>query len=176
VAGLDARYLYQEKAGAPAARQRGAELAKGEYIAFLDADDVWYSDKLHLQVEAFERNPEKDMIFGHMEEFVSPDCVASASRRVKEYAPGYVPGTLLITAEAFLKVGGFAAPNNNGDFFDWYVQSQKQGLDAKMLPDIVLRHRLHQAIEGVQPRVAGAPTHGHRHVAPVLKSAVDLLR
>lgn len=50
------RYVYQENAGACAARNNGINYAKGEYIAFHDSDDIWHKDKLENQMDALLKN------------------------------------------------------------------------------------------------------------------------
>ncbi len=52
------RYIYQENAGASAARNRGIKASKGEWIAFLDSDDEWLPGKLAVQIRAVERHPQ----------------------------------------------------------------------------------------------------------------------
>jgi glycosyltransferase involved in cell wall biosynthesis len=51
------RYYYQENAGDAAAADRGARLAQGEYLAFLDADDEWLPHKLQRQIGLLQRHP-----------------------------------------------------------------------------------------------------------------------
>jgi glycosyltransferase involved in cell wall biosynthesis len=50
--------------GVSAARNRGIAIAQGEFIAFLDADDLWEPHKLALQVEALRANPKAGLSYG----------------------------------------------------------------------------------------------------------------
>jgi glycosyltransferase involved in cell wall biosynthesis len=49
------RYFYQHNQGASVARNRGIEESRGEWIAFLDSDDLWEKDKIEWQLKAMER-------------------------------------------------------------------------------------------------------------------------
>ncbi|MBS3757577.1 MAG: glycosyltransferase family 2 protein [Desulfobacterales bacterium] len=56
------RYEYKENGGIASARNRGLELARGEYIALLDSDDLWQPEKLQKQMACFAAHPEYGMV------------------------------------------------------------------------------------------------------------------
>jgi glycosyltransferase involved in cell wall biosynthesis len=52
------RYIRQEHSGTSAARNNGIEVSNGDWISFLDADDEWLPEKLELQIELINKNPD----------------------------------------------------------------------------------------------------------------------
>ncbi len=59
------KYFWQKNSGRPAVpRNVAIRKAKGKYIAFLDSDDLWVSEKLARQVEYMEKHPDLDLVYG----------------------------------------------------------------------------------------------------------------
>jgi glycosyltransferase involved in cell wall biosynthesis len=58
------RYHYQENQGPAGARNQGARLAQGRYIAFFDSDDLWLPHHLQRCVEALEAHRDVDWVYG----------------------------------------------------------------------------------------------------------------
>ena len=62
------RYCYQENRGPSAARNAGIEIAGGDYICFLDADDTWMPNKLEVQLAFMAKHDDISLVFSDMEE------------------------------------------------------------------------------------------------------------
>jgi glycosyltransferase involved in cell wall biosynthesis len=58
------RLIRQPNSRTAAARNRGIEQSSGQWVAFLDADDYWETDKLTRQVETLQRHPEVTLLAG----------------------------------------------------------------------------------------------------------------
>lgn len=61
------RYEYKSNGGVASARNYGLSLAQGDYIAFLDADDVYKPGKLEKQLRLFQNDPAIDVVYNDVE-------------------------------------------------------------------------------------------------------------
>ena len=60
---LKATYIYQQNQGGNVARNRGIEAAQGQFVAFLDSDDLWHPEKLQSQISVFSDEPEFGAVY-----------------------------------------------------------------------------------------------------------------
>jgi glycosyltransferase involved in cell wall biosynthesis len=155
--GRAVRCVRQSRSGIGAAVNLGIALSCGEQLAFLDADDLWTENKLALQVDALESAAHLDMVFGHAQQFHSPELTDQQRFRIRLHAdpvPGIHRGTMLIRREALERVGPFATRWTLGEFIDWYARALDVSLSSSVLPEVIMHRRLHMDNSGIRDREA----------------------
>jgi glycosyltransferase involved in cell wall biosynthesis len=134
------------RGGAAAARNEGLRLTHGTYLAFLDSDDRWTSNKLQKQLPVLNSRSDVDIILGMVRQFISPEVDDSLRERLvsfKEVLPGFSLGSMLVRRSDFLNVGELCTSLNVGEFIDWFSRARQKGLRFVLIEDIVLERRIH---------------------------------
>lgn len=125
------QYFYQENQGQAFARQQALKKAEGEYVAFLDSDNLWLPERLALGVEALKNNHRVDVCYGDLITIDEKGQVISTAN-MKRYSGWIAPlmmrqnfvsmNTTLIRKHAIDRVGGFRSTVTRGDDYDLYFR------------------------------------------------------
>jgi glycosyltransferase involved in cell wall biosynthesis len=122
--------LRQSNEGPGSARNRGAQIATGEYLAFLDSDDVWFPWTLEVYRETIDRCNRPSFLAGKPHFFSDNselEGIESESLRIERFKDHLASGnewrwwgvsSFVINREMFLRVGGFIEDRVNGEDAD----------------------------------------------------------
>ena len=124
----------------------GLIIALGEFIAFLDADDIWVPQKLSLQLKFLEENTHVDMVVAGTQNFLDPK--AKLPPRITQDLTTNVQtllilGAVLTRISIFRKVGIFNDRYLYSNDIDWFIRAREKGVCMKIMPETLLRRRLH---------------------------------
>jgi glycosyltransferase involved in cell wall biosynthesis len=136
--------LRRPHAGIAETVNAGVAAARGELIAFLDADDRWLPQKTALQQAVLEEDPGLMMVFGHGRRFVD----SGSEERILDVRPAVSRCSGLFRHQVFATIGCFDSGDLH-DFMGWMLAAHDAGLRYTILPEIVFERRIHQANYGL---------------------------
>ncbi|OGQ82751.1 MAG: hypothetical protein A3F90_06795 [Deltaproteobacteria bacterium RIFCSPLOWO2_12_FULL_60_19] len=140
------RYLCQSNRGLAATRNAGIREARGEFLAFLDADDLMMANKLSSQIKYLLDHPEVGCVLCRqrilLEGNRSPPAWLKPDRIFGD--PGGVPpGSALVRKSALERAGGFDLSYRLAVGMEWLGRLRDSDIAVAVLPEVLMVRRIH---------------------------------
>lgn len=180
------RVIDQPNRGVSAARNRGCEIATGEYVAILDADDIWLPGKLRRQMQHLRAHTDIDAVFcrgllwlpSHADAQwrlpeISRDSLESAPASSHLYYADFLcsipaaPSTMVVKRSVWRDLGGFNEQLRYGEDHDFYLRLS-HGHRVDLLHIVGMLYRRHSSS-------ATATVQSKNHLADVITTAIRTL-
>ena len=131
--GKKIRYCFKENEGAGRARNYGLLKARGEYIAFLDSDDLWLPEKLSLQVTLLDRSRQTGLVYTDIKSFSELGTSEKSYFQYTKPYSGYIfrqlfmknfipTSTVMVRRHCFEKVGIFKKDQPHAEDYDMWLR------------------------------------------------------
>ena len=140
-------YLQEKNMGAGAARNKALELAKGQYVAFLDSDDIWLPDKINRQIELMKKT-DSPFSYTAIEMMDEKGETIKGKRKIKETCnyKYLLHNTIIATSSVVIDrtvLGDFRMPLRRGgqDYATW-LMLLRGGAVARGINETLVRYRV----------------------------------
>lgn len=148
------RYMHQSNAGPAAARNRGMKMATGQFIAFLDADDLWYPQKLETHLNLLQHSPRMGMSFNWFEVLYGSEASSSIkpwfnpptqqNLRWVDFLERNWTGTsstVVVRAECLEGRCGFDPRFHTGEDYHLWLEIAKADWEIGFIPEVLTVYR-----------------------------------
>ena len=140
------QYIYQSNQGPAHARNVGIKAAKGNFIAFLDADDTWPSGKIATQIALLNQYLATELVWSKTKCVLEDGILNTQGKAYKiDPEPNFIPflGAALFRKTAFDKVGLFDISLRFGEDIDWYNRACEMSINILKSDTLGLYYRMH---------------------------------
>ena len=136
----EAIYYFQENEGHASAKNKGLKFCNGEFIIFLDSDDYWEENSLHILSDFLIKNPDILIVEGKIREFITQnDAVQFISEAY--YMSSF--GTCMFRKEVFDIVGFFDERLICATDIDWFIRAWENNIEKSRVDHNILNYRKH---------------------------------
>lgn len=138
-------YYYQTNKGPAAARNFGISQSKGEFILFLDADDLFPKGKIRLQLTPLLSQPELQVVMGKSQVFFEEGASADVLRFPDDshQVLNILLGSAIYRRSLFDQIGFFDESLNFGEDFDFYNRIRERNTPMLVTDEVTLLYRRH---------------------------------
>jgi glycosyltransferase involved in cell wall biosynthesis len=142
----DVRYFYQENQGVSVARNVAIAAAQGEFIAFLDGDDIWKPDKLNIQITYMLDNPNVGITGTKALNFLESGTEVPAwfkPERDLGEPTVIIPSTVVVCKSVFTQIGDFSSTYRASEDTEWLCRAKDAQISIVTIPEILTLRRFH---------------------------------
>ena len=140
------RYIYHAHSGISATRNRAISEARGEFVVFLDADDLWVPEKLEKQVVYLDSHPECQLVYTLVQNFFdgNPENMTLRQKQLLNANMDNCLVTCCIRRGLYEKYGGYREDYSYGEDTHWVTRLWAAGVNMKhCIPEALYQRRIH---------------------------------
>jgi glycosyltransferase involved in cell wall biosynthesis len=183
-ASLNVTYRYQSNRGIASARNRGLAESRGDFIVFLDSDDMLAPDALETGASALDANPERAFATGRCVMMDAAGClmptpeqplVVDAYNELLRHNYIWMPAMAMFRRSAVVEIGGFNPDEHAAADYDLYLRIARRwpGVDHASVVAYYRQHGANMSTNASRMLIETLRVHG-RERAYVKSDAVRL--